>query len=173
MELIETERNRAEPSNIYRKQDYADRMESYGTVPASRGRVVGCRVGVGMLRGAGPSLIGCLVRWFLLFFCFLASWFLGFKVYWFQRVLASWFLGCWFIGFKVSKFIGFRVSKINLMFCWKIWYRITKFPFHVFRKIWVSNPRFAFDILTGIFGARLFQTFRNFYISNKNKKNQK
>ena len=60
--------------------------------PTKRG--AGARVGVGMLRGGGDSLIekfqSCLVACLISrFLGFLVPWFLGFLLSWFRRFLAS------------------------------------------------------------------------------------
>ena len=71
------------------------------------------------------QFIGFVVSWFLVF-CFLVYWLLGFLVSWFQSFLVSWLQ-----RFKKS----FKVFERYLA-------HITKFPFHVSRKILILYARF-------------------------------
>ena len=74
------------------------------------------------------------------------SWFLGFKVSWFQSLMVSCFGVSWFHGFKVSRFQSIMVSWLLVS-----WFRsflvssskgFKNVKFHVFRKILIQYSRF-------------------------------
>ena len=95
-----------------------------------------------MLRGRGISwLLGFFVFWFLgfLFFWFLGFRFLGFLVSEFCWV--SCWLGSWFRSFLVSWF-QMKGSKILIKSLGRSWCHITRFPFHIFWKVFIPYPIF-------------------------------
>ena len=97
----------------------------------------------------------CMVLWF---YGFMVFWFYGFMVLRFYGFMVLWLYGfmvLWFYGFLVLWFYGFVVS----------WFQeLTKFPYHVFRKILISYPRLSKkrDGSSSLFGGRLFQNRQKF-----------